>query len=186
MKKTACCMLAAVVLSFTQLPAAYGADWLKQIHPYISVKGEYSDNINLRPEGDDKKGDFYTTISPGVRFSNMDAKSGITLNANAGVVMYSKYDNLNYISGNVLFDSKYLTRSGLNFYLRNSFTRSDDPREREYLTTDDDNKRYLARQTQRAVYWRNVVEPTVEYQFGPENRIGVKYRNNVYQNEGPD
>ncbi|MFO7568245.1 MAG: hypothetical protein R6W75_00475, partial [Smithellaceae bacterium] len=27
---------------------------------------------------------------------------------------------------------------------------------------------------------------TVEYQFGPENRIGVKYRNNVYQNEGPD
>jgi uncharacterized protein (PEP-CTERM system associated) len=27
------------------------------------------------------------------------------------------------------------------------------------------------------------VAPTVEYQFGPENRVGVNYRNNVYQTE---
>ena len=33
------------------------------------------------------------------------------------------------------------------------------------------------------MFWRNVVEPVVEYQFGPENRIGVKYRNNIYRSE---
>jgi hypothetical protein len=33
------------------------------------------------------------------------------------------------------------------------------------------------------VYSRNVFAPTVEYQFGQESRIGVNYRNNIYQTE---
>ena len=41
----------------------------------------------------------------------------------------------------------------------------------------------LATKTERAVYWRNVVAPTIEYQFGPENRLGVNYRNNIYRTE---
>jgi hypothetical protein len=53
--------------------------------------------------------------------------------------------------------------------------------EREFFTTTADNKFVLATETQRGVYWRNVVSPTVEYQFGPESRVGVTYRNNVYQ-----
>ena len=184
MKKTACFVFSAVALMLTQFPpAAYGADWLSQIHPYISVKGEYSDNLNLTP--DDQKRDFYTTVSPGVRFNNMTEKSGVDLNASAGYVFYSEYNDFNHVNANVNLDSKYLTRSGVNFYLRNAYTRSDSPREREFFTTTTDNKFLLARETQRAVYWRNVVEPMVEYQFGPESRIGVRYRNNVYRNEGP-
>jgi len=157
----------------------YATDILNQIHPYISVKGEYSDNLNLTHEN--QKKDFYTTISPGVKFSNMDAQSGVTLDANAGVVLYNEYTNLNYISGNVNFDSKYLTSSHFNFYLKNSYIRSDNPMEREFFTTTADNKFVLATETQRGVYWRNVVSPTFEYQFGPESRVGVTYRNNVYQ-----
>ena len=163
----------------TTAPFAYSADFLSQIHPYISVKGEYSDNLNLTSEN--TKRDFYTTIAPGVKFSNMDAKSGVNLDANAGVVLYNEYTNLNYISGNVNLDAKYLTSSHFNFYLKNAYIRSDNPREREYFTTTEDNKYVLATETQRGVYWRNVVEPTVEYQFGPESRVGVTYRNNVYQ-----
>jgi hypothetical protein len=53
--------------------------------------------------------------------------------------------------------------------------------EREFFTTTQDNKFVLATETQRGIYWRNVVSPTVEYQFGPESRVGVNYRNNVYQ-----
>ena len=78
-------------------------------------------------------------------------------------------------------NAKYLTSSHFNFYLKNSYIRSDDPREREFFTTTADNKFVLATETQRGVYWRNVVSPTVEYQFGPESRVGVTYRNNVYQ-----
>jgi hypothetical protein len=157
----------------------YATDILSQIHPYISVKGEYSDNLNLTNEN--QKKDFYTTISPGVKFSNMDAKSGIDLDASAGAVFYNDYTDLNYISANANLNAKYLTNSHLNFYLQNSYIRSDNPREREFFTTTADNKFVLATETQRSIYWRNVVSPTVEYQFGPESRVGITYRNNVYQ-----
>ena len=172
-------LLFIIFLCVLTAPYVYAADILKQIHPYISVKGEYSDNLNLTTEN--QKKDFITTISPGFKFSNMDEKSGVTLDANAGAALYNEYTNLNYISGNVNLDSKYLTSSHFNFYLKNSYIRSEEPREREFFTTTADNKFVLSTETQRGVYWRNVVSPTVEYQFGPESRVGVTYRNNVYQ-----
>ncbi|MHB8139300.1 MAG: hypothetical protein ACYDGO_13075 [Smithellaceae bacterium] len=172
-------MLACVLMQAA--PLAYGADFLSQIHPYISVKGDYSDNLNLTTEN--QKKDFYATITPGIKFSNMGDRSGITLDASAGYVFYSKYSNLNYLTGQVNLDAKYMTSSHFNFYLRNAFIRSDNPREREFFTTIEDNRYLLSTETQRAVYMRNVVEPTVEYQFGPESRVGVKYRNNYYRNE---
>ena len=159
--------------------SAYGADFLSQIHPYISVREDYSDNLNLTAEN--KKDDFITTTAPGLKFSNMDAKSGVDLDASAGIVLYNQHSNLNYISANANLNAKYLTSSHVNFYIKNWYVRSDDPREREFLTTTADNKFVLATETQRAVYWRNVIEPTVEYQFGQEDRIGVKYRNNIYR-----
>lgn len=173
-----------VVLVFSCIlatPCVYAADTLQQIHPYISVKGEYSDNLDLTYEN--KKHDFYTTVAPGLKFSNMDAQSGLDLDASAGYVFYSEYDDFNYVTGNVNLNAKYLTGSHFNFYLKNAFIRSDDPREREYFTTTADNKFVLATETQRNTYMRNVVEPTIEYQFGPESRIGLKYRNNLYRAE---
>ena len=174
-------LVVTMFLCILTAPHVYAADILKQIHPYIRVTGEYSDNLDLT--ADNQKRDFYTTVTPGIKFSNMDAKSGVNLDASAGYVFYSRYDDLNYVTGNVTLDAKYLTSSHFNFYLRNAFIRSDDPREREYFTVTQDNKYVLATETQRAVFWRNVVEPVVEYQFGPENRIGVKYRNNIYRSE---
>jgi len=113
----------------------------------------------------------------------MSDRSGVTLDASVGYIFYSDYSNLNYLTGQAMLDAKYLTSSRLNFYLKNAFIRSDDPREREIFSTVEDNKYLLATETERAVYMRNVVEPTVEYQFGPESRVGVKYRNNYYRAE---
>jgi hypothetical protein len=166
------------------LPAASyvcAADILSQIHPSISVSGEYDDNINLT--SDNKINDFITTILPGIKYSNMDAKSGIELNVSAGFVFYDKNPNLNYISGNGSLSAKYMTSEHVNFYLNESFLRSDNPREQEYLTTAADNKYVLSTLTQRSVYWRNVFAPTVEYQFGKESRIGLNYRYNIYQTD---
>lgn len=172
-----------VLIFLVILPSAnvYAVDILKQTHPYVSVRGEYSDNLDLTYENE--KDDFYTTVSPGIRFSNMDDRSGVDLDASVGYVFYSQYDDRNYLSANASLDAKYLTGSHFNFYLRDTCIRSDDPREREFFTTAADNRFVLATERQRAVYWRNVVEPTVEYQFGPENLIGVKYRNNYYRAE---
>ena len=90
---------------------------------------------------------------------------------------------MNYISHNASLNAKYLTSAHINFYLKESFIQSDNPREQEYFTTTEENKYVLATTTERAVYWRNVVAPTIEYQFGPENRLGVNYRNNIYRTE---
>lgn len=160
---------------------ASGADLLSQFHPYISLKGDYSDNLNLTSTN--KQEDFITTVQPGIKFSNMDKISGIDLDYLLGAVFYGKKTNLNYISHNASLAAKYLTSEHINFYLRESFTRSDEPREQEYFTTTADNRYVLATNTERAVYWRNVVAPTIEYQFGPENRLGVNYRNNIYRTD---
>ena len=179
-------------------PPAFGADWLSKFHPYISVKGEYSDNLDLTPTN--KREDYYMTVQPGIRFNNMDKMSGIDLNYSLAAVFYDKYTDLNYIGHNGQLNAKYMTSAGLNFYLKESFIRSDEPREQEYYTTTADYRvletrdatfyitdyRYvLATRTERNTYWRNVVTPTIEYQFGPENRVGVNYRNNIYESEDP-
>ncbi len=100
-----------------------------------------------------------------------------------GAVFYSDKSNLNYISHDASLNAKYLTASHINFYLKESFIKSDDPYEREYFTTVEENKFMPGTTTERAPYWRNVVAPTIEYQFGPENRLGVNYRNNIYRPE---
>lgn len=161
--------------------SVYGADFLSQVHPSIGVQEEYTDNLQLTNEN--KISDFITTVQPGLKYSNMDATSGIDLDALLGCVFYDKNPNLNYISSNDHLKAQYLTTEHFNFYLQDSFIRSNDPREQEYFTTAANNEYMLAIQTQRAVYWRNVVEPKIEYQFGDENSVGITYRNNVYQTE---
>jgi hypothetical protein len=170
-----------VFLCILTAPYVYAADILSQIHPYISVSGEYNDNINLT--SNNRINDFITTILPGIKFSNMDAKSGIDLDLSAGLVFYDKNPNLNYISGNGSLNAKYMTSEHVNFYLQESYLRSDNPREQEYLIPAADNKYVLSTSTKRSVYWRNVFAPTVEYQFGQESKIGVNYRYNIYQTD---
>ena len=55
-------------------PFAQAAELLSQFHPYISVKEEYNDNLNLTPTN--KIEDFITTVQPGIRFSNMGKTGG--------------------------------------------------------------------------------------------------------------
>jgi hypothetical protein len=178
-----------LIIFLCGLPASYvyAADILNQIHPNISVSTEYNDNINLTTNDNkvNKKDDFITTVQPGIRFSNMDAKSGIDLDVSAGFVFYDKNTNLNYISGSGSLNAKYMTSEHINFYLKESYIRSENPREQEYFTQIESNKYVLSKSTQRSVYWRNVFAPTIEYQFGAESRIGVNYRHNIYETEDP-
>ena len=159
-----------VALFMNTTTAVWAADFLSQLHPYITVKEEYNDNLNLTH--DNKKDDFITTVQPGLKFSNMGPTSGVTLDANIGYVMYARETDYNYWNANGNLDVKYMTPEHINFYFKESFTRSDDPREREIFSTEADNKYLLSTLAERAVYWRNVAAPTLEYQFGPENRVG--------------
>ncbi|MDP1992306.1 MAG: outer membrane beta-barrel protein [Syntrophales bacterium] len=168
-----------LLLVMHSVPLAYGAE--SGFHPYISLKEEYNDNLLLTSTN--KKDDYITTVQPGIRYSNMDKQAGVDLDYSLGAVFYKDNSNLDYISHNASLNAKYLTAAHINFYLKEFFIRSDNPQEREYFTTTEENKYMLATETTRALYWRNVVAPTIEYQFGPENRLGVNYRNNMYRTE---
>jgi Putative beta-barrel porin 2 len=170
-----------LLLCVSAVPFVYGAELLSQFHPYISLKEEYNDNLNLTSTN--KVDDFITTVQPGIKFSNMGEQAGVDLDYALGAVFYNENSNLNYISHNASLNAKYLTQAHINFYLKESFIRSDNPYEREYFTTTEENKYMLSTRTERAPYWRNVVAPTIEYQFGSENRLGVNYRNNIYRTE---
>ena len=67
--------------------------------------------------------------------------------------------------------------------LRDYFIRSEEPREREYTVGAPGDQFLIGVQRERAVYSRNVLEPTVEYRFGREDIITFYYRNNIYQSE---
>jgi hypothetical protein len=43
----------------------------------------------------------------------------------------------------------------------------------------------LGTQRARAIYLRNVFEPSIDYQFGKENRFSLNYRSNIYKNQDP-
>ena len=150
-------------------------------HPYISIEEEYNDNINLTVTN--KKDDFITTVKPGLKYTNMDKVSGVDLDYNLGLVYYGKETDNKYVSHNGSLSAKYLTKEHFNFYFKESFIRSDEQREREYFTTTAENKYVLSTRTERSIYWRNVVAPTIEYQFGADNRLGLNYRNNIYRTE---
>jgi hypothetical protein len=69
--------------------------------------------------------------------------------------------------------------------LRDYLIRSEEPLERDYAAGALQNQYLLGIQRQRSVYTRNVLEPSIGYQFGKENRFDLYYRNNIYDNENP-
>jgi hypothetical protein len=172
--------LPLILLMLPAVPVyAADGDTPQGLHPYISVQEEYNDNINLT--NTNRKEDYLTTVKPGLKYTRFDETYAVNLDYSPGLVSYARNSNLNYVSQNGTLDVKYLTKEHVNFYLKDSLITSDNPREQEYFTTTADNKYVLATQTVRSVYTRNVVAPTVEYQFGPESRVGFNYRNNIYR-----
>jgi len=172
------------VITLLYLPASAHADGVSTepgLHPYISVQEEYNDNIYLTSAN--KRDDFITSVSPGLKYMNSDAVSGVDLDFNLGFVSYAKESQNNYISANGSLIAKYLTKEHVNFYLTETINRSENPREQEPLTTAQQNMYVLSTQNNRAIYWRNVLAPTIEYQFGAENRLGLNYRNNIYRTD---
>jgi hypothetical protein len=173
-----------IMISMLVPPAVKGATLPSQFHTSLGVKEEYTDNVRLSSQ--DKKSDYITTIQPRIKYSNADKVSGIDLDYLLGLVFYGRDSDFNYISHDAQLQAKYLTAGHLNFFFRDSFIRSNEPREREFFTSAEDNKFVLATTEDRQVYWRNVAAPTVEYQFGSENRLGLNYRNNLYRTDSTD
>jgi hypothetical protein len=186
--------VALLLISIPSTALADLGDLFTYFQPYISADEEFNSNINLTPNNL-KQSDYITTISPGFRFSTLpraattgereaptaEQRFGTDLDLRAGFVFYGKEENNNYTSLSGSLNAWYLLTQKLAFRVRDYLIRSDEIREQDYSTTAVPGQNLLSRTFVRAIYYRNVVEPSFEYRFGRENIIGINYRNNIYE-----
>ncbi len=174
------------VLAFPSMAAAEVGDFFSQFYPYLTVQEQYTDNLFLTHTN--RQDDFLTVVSPGVRFStvkSVDPQSGLDLNYILGLNFYAKNSDLNYISHTGEMNTWYTHDRRLFLRLREYFLRSENPLERAYYSGALPNEFLPVSQVGRSIYTRNVVEPSIGYQLGREDRIDLFYRNTIYNNDNP-
>jgi hypothetical protein len=158
-------------------------DILSKFSPSISVLEEYNDNLDLAPKN--KRSDFITTVYPGLKFSANETKYGMDLDYRLGLVFYAKDTDRDYISHAGTLNAWYTFDRRLTFRVREYLVRSEEPREQEFIPGALPGQYFLGTQRARAIYVRNVFEPSIDYQFGRENHILFNYQSNLYNNQNP-
>jgi hypothetical protein len=161
---------------------AQGGDLLSNFHPYIVGEETYDSNLFLTPHN--PTNDWITSIAPGVRFLRYERNYGVDLDYRVPFYIYAKNSNNDFVGVNGTVNAWYTTDEKLTFRVRDVTTRSQGGREADYSATALQNQFLLSTiQGRRSIYFRNVFEPSVDYQFGRDNHLILNYRNNVYQME---
>ena len=184
-----------LTLLFVGIPSFVHADmrnFLLKFHPYIEASEEYTTNIFLDPNST-KQSDWITTVTPGIRFSDVKpGRYGVDLDVNGGYNYYAYHGDYNYWSLDGRLHAWYAVTPRLTFRVNDYLIRSDAARESLYENELTDtggtlpDQSVLSTQNVHAVYIRNVAEASTEYRFGRENLAQLLYRNNVYRNKRND
>lgn len=160
-------------------------DFLSPFHISANVQEEYNSNIFLTNKN--TQDDFITNAFVGLTYSKLEKNYGIDLNFQMGYVFYADHHDLNFLSiGPAGLNAWYALAPNLTFRIRDYIIRSDAGKEPLFGADAQPNQFLLSTERGvRAIYIRNVVEPSIDYQFGAEDHFSVLYRNNVYRNENP-
>jgi Putative beta-barrel porin 2 len=171
------------------LPSAVWADWvdvLAKFKPRISLMEEYTSNVFLTKI--DPKEDFITTISPGLSFraaENREAKIGLDLDYDLGMVFYAHNSQQNYVSHTGTLNTWYTFGNRWTLRLWDSYTRSQEPIEGVVAIQTSPGVYYPGSQSGRFTYERNTLTPSLTYQFGREDLLELTYTNNYYNTRNP-
>lgn len=180
---------AVLGLFLAAIPSVAFADWvdvLKKFRPRISVQEDYTSNLDLTKEN--TREDFFTTVSPGLGFratESPQAKFGLDLDYALGVVFYAHHSELNYVSHTGALNTWYTFGNRWTLRVWDNYTRSQDPVEQYITIQPQPGVYYPGTQRERFTYERNIVEPSLTYQFGREDRFELLYRNNYYNTANP-
>jgi hypothetical protein len=82
-------------------------------------------------------------------------------------------------------DAWYTWDRKLTFRVKDYLTRSEEPLEQNYSSSALPGQILLGSQRGRPIYFRNVAQPSVEYQFGEGDILSVNLLNNIYKNRSP-
>ena len=174
-------------LLLLETPLIYGwelKEFLSPFHLSVTVEEEYRSNIYLTNKN--TQDDFITNVSAGLTYSKAEKNYGIDLNYQMGYIFYAEHHDLNFLSiGPSSLNAWYAFSPKLKFRITDYIVVSNEAKEDIYNASGP-NQYYLSTERGKpAIYIRNVVQPSIDYQFGKENLFSVLYRNNYYNNQSP-
>ena len=192
------------LFSFTPMASADWVDIMTKFRPRISAQEEYTDNLFYQKTN--KVDDFITTVSPGLTFSTSpmpvglpsqtpyftpagraQPKYGLDLDYAPGFVFYAHNSNFNYISHAGTLNTWYTFGRGLTFRIWDNLIQSKDPLE-AYVAPGQPQQPgvFVPGINQNGfTYLRNVVSPSMSYQFGREDFLELIYTDNYYHSQNP-
>ncbi len=174
------CLFPAISISHAQLRTQWHLD--------ATLQEQYNDNLNLSSQ--DPQSDFITTFSPGGQFL-VDTKTGqlafdYHLNAN----FYARNKDLNFLGHTANLDARQALVRNLTLRLLDNFILSDEPRE-VLLPEEPPPPEEVPGPTEfrvgtrltRSQYIRNSFQPVLEWRYGRDDWISLRYRNEIYRND---
>jgi hypothetical protein len=178
-------LICVLVLGIPLAGTAEITDLLSKVRLYTNFEEDYTNNLFLTNRN--KQDDFITAAGAGLKVSALEEKKyGLDLDFLANYIFYAKNDNLNYFNPSGTLNAWYAAGPNLTFRIRDYLIRSDAAREQSYAQGGLPDQFLLSTiRGQQAIYFRNVVEPSMEYRFAKETVLSVFYRNNIYRIDNP-
>jgi hypothetical protein len=154
-----------------------------EIKPYIFATEQYTSNVFLT--NTNAKSDWITTIGPGIRMALNDPSFGADITGNFGYNWYANQTKEDYWSVDGNLGLRYNPNPQLTFRVRDYIVRSANTASSNFPVNGQPaqpgNITGLNQGTQP--YLRNVVEPSVDWQFSRQGSMGILYRNSILIND---
>jgi hypothetical protein len=132
---------------------------------------------------DNREDDFITSISSGLRYNRQEPAAGLDLMYVLGYNIYARHSDLDFLGHLAGLTSYYKLNPNFTLSLRDSLIRNDDPLQ---FDPSSPGQYFISTSAQRSTYIRNIAEPRIEYRFGPDNHLGLLYRNNYFNSDDGD
>jgi hypothetical protein len=163
------------------VPASFGdaQDELYGFHPYIILQEEYNDNINLTQ--DNTKGDFITSVNPGLKYKAGGGVNKFELDYMVGLNFYASESQKNYVSHQGRLSTLYSFNPRWTFTLDDTLIRSREGIESYTVTSPTGNQTTVDSSSSRSLYLRNNFDTGLDYKFGEANLVGLQYHNMIYR-----
>ena len=170
-------------LTGTSAPLRLPAGQRYEIRPYIFATEQYTSNVYLT--NTNQKSDWITTLGPGIRLAVNDPSFGADLTGNFGYNWYANQTKEDYWSIDGTLGLRYNPTPQLTFRVREYILRSENTVEPYYAQGGQPAQPGVMVGTNRGntPYLRNVVEPSVDWQFSRQGSVGILYRNNILRND---
>lgn len=140
----------------------------KTLTPRISVQEQYDDNIDLQP--DDENSDWITLVAPGISLALEGEDTSMNLDYQIGFSFYADDSSRDSTTHQAQAAWEQRVSEHLHFHLFDNFVRSEDP-----VIAADGEIEDIRRD--REIYYRNVGETSLSYQFRQEDAVTAGYRN---------